>query len=54
MLAYGKLIFYMNDVTVVETLNPNSFMFDIYFRKEQILISLLQLWAKSFQPWQRW
>lgn len=44
----------MYDVAIVEILYHNSFMFDIDFRKEQILISLLQLWVKSFQPWQRW
>lgn len=42
------------DVAIVEILYHNLFMFEIDFRKEQILISLLQLWAKSFQPWQRW
>lgn len=39
---------------VVEILCCKSFMFAVYFRKVQILTSLLQLWAKSFRPWQRW
>jgi hypothetical protein len=46
--------FYMNNIAGMEILHHNPFMSGVCFRKEQILISLLQLWAKSFQPWQKW